>query len=225
MLPQTFITENHEDVPDFVCDKCTLKVRSGMVAEMVEMNIEEFEFMLRNQSPNVWKYKEFMIKQRKMFHENHANIVLVKTHLVTIKGHDKGFRHLSDELLNEKIDYCDQLVDELRIVTPGEFKIYPFDSRLSVLFYALVKHSIQGPLFCALGPLFSALVREEAIFAVCKRCANEGFACMCKEKFIFFRLRQNGQILRVQWEREMPIFIFFFEIFFSIAFFTKSAFL
>ena len=40
----------------------------------------------------------------------------------------------------------------------------------------------QGPFFCALGPLFCALVREEAIFAVCKRCANEGFACMCKEK-------------------------------------------
>ena len=41
----------------------------------------------------------------------------------------------------------------------------------------------QGPFFCALGPLFCALVREEAIFAVCKRCANEGFACMCKEKY------------------------------------------
>ena len=40
----------------------------------------------------------------------------------------------------------------------------------------------QGPFFCALGPLFCALVQEEAIFAVCKRCANEGFACMCKEK-------------------------------------------
>ena len=38
----------------------------------------------------------------------------------------------------------------------------------------------QGPFFCARGPLFCALVREEAIFAVCKRCANEGFACMCK---------------------------------------------
>ena len=40
----------------------------------------------------------------------------------------------------------------------------------------------QRPFFCALGSLFCALVREEAIFAVCKRCANEGFACMCKEK-------------------------------------------
>ena len=33
------------------------------------------------------------------------------------------------------------------------------------------------------GPLFCALVREEAIFAVCKRCANESFAYMCKEKY------------------------------------------
>ena len=42
----------------------------------------------------------------------------------------------------------------------------------------------QRPFFCALGPLFCALVREEAIFAVCKWCANEGFACMWKEKKI-----------------------------------------
>ena len=39
----------------------------------------------------------------------------------------------------------------------------------------------QGLFFCALGPLLCALVRKEAIFAVCKRCANEGFACMCKK--------------------------------------------
>ena len=43
----------------------------------------------------------------------------------------------------------------------------------------------HGRLFCALGPLFGALVRGEAIFDVCKRCANEGFACMCKEKISF----------------------------------------
>ena len=40
----------------------------------------------------------------------------------------------------------------------------------------------QRPLLRALGPLFCALVREEAIFVVCKQCAKEGFACMCKEK-------------------------------------------
>ena len=64
-------------------------------------------------------------------------------------------------------------------------------------FYALVGSSktrftqgrlfyTQGPLFCALGPLFCALVREKAIFAVYKWCANEGFACMCKDKLFFF---------------------------------------
>ena len=39
----------------------------------------------------------------------------------------------------------------------------------------------QGPLFCALGSLFCALVREEAIFTESKRYAHEGFPCMCKE--------------------------------------------
>ena len=59
-------------------------------------------------------------------------------------------------------------------------------------FYALVRYftpkgdylTSNGPLFCALGPLFCALVREEVISAVCKRCANEGFAYMSKENVI-----------------------------------------
>ena len=50
-------------------------------------------------------------------------------------------------------------------------------------FYTLLKHVSCKGFFCALGTLFCALVRKEAIFAVCKRCANEGFACMCKEKW------------------------------------------
>ena len=54
-------------------------------------------------------------------------------------------------------------------------------------FYALVKRdSPKGDFFYTQGPLFCALVREEAIFAVCKQWANEGFACMCKENNFFF---------------------------------------
>ena len=57
----------------------------------------------------------------------------------------------------------------------------------------------QGRLFCALEPLFCALVREEAIFAVCKRCANEGFACICKEKE-FFDIHNGCKIVAVEGE-------------------------
>ena len=51
-------------------------------------------------------------------------------------------------------------------------------------FYHILRSINPRAFFCALGLLFCALVREEAIFAVCKRCANEGFTCMCKEKSI-----------------------------------------
>ena len=44
----------------------------------------------------------------------------------------------------------------------------------SILCSSKARHT-QRPLFCA-------LVREEAIFAICKRSENEGFACMSKEK-------------------------------------------
>ena len=52
----------------------------------------------------------------------------------------------------------------------------------------------QGSLFCAAGPLFCSPVREGAIFPVCERCENEGFACMCKEKNVFdkFRSMRHG---------------------------------
>ena len=52
----------------------------------------------------------------------------------------------------------------------------------------------QGPFFCALGPLFCALVREEAIFAHCKWCANEGFACMCNENIFDAYIMYNSVI-------------------------------
>ena len=64
-------------------------------------------------------------------------------------------------------------------------------------FYTLLKRFIQGPFFSALGPLFCALVREETIFAVCKRCANEGFACMCKEKTCFSHFFYNFFFLKM----------------------------
>ena len=52
----------------------------------------------------------------------------------------------------------------------------------------------QGRLFYTQGPLFCALVREEAIFAVCKPCANERFACMCKNKpIVQCRVGREGQ--------------------------------
>ena len=39
-------------------------------------------------------------------------------------------------------------------------------------------------------------MREEAIFAVCKRCANEGFACMCKEKIYLYTRNVRHDVLR-----------------------------
>ena len=41
-----------------------------------------------------------------------------------------------------------------------------------------------------IGSLFRALVQEEAISAVCKRCVYEGFAFMCNETFISQKSRQ-----------------------------------
>ena len=80
-------------------------------------------------------------------------------------------------------------------------------------FYALLKHvSPMGDYFTpkghffALGPVFCALVREEAIFVVCKRCANKGFACMCKEK-VFFTTAMNTDLMKIHFHMTRHLWI------------------
>ena len=57
-------------------------------------------------------------------------------------------------------------------------------------------------LFYTQGPLFWTLVREEAIFAVCKRCVNEGFACMCKGNVFFLISFDKFDVWSDERERE-----------------------
>ena len=62
--------------------------------------------------------------------------------------------------------------------------------KLFTTFYALLKHvSPEGDYFTPKGHFLppKAIILPfcpKAIFAVCKRCANGGFACMCKEKIV-----------------------------------------
>ena len=101
------------------------------------------------------------------------------------------YRHIENALQLHFINNCQH--DDINIVTvsvatrrwtaslkPRRRFLHSSKTRFTQgrLFYS------QCPLFCAIGPLFRALVREEAIFAVCKRCANEGCARMCQENII-----------------------------------------
>ena len=52
-----------------------------------------------------------------------------------------------------------------------------------------------GKAFCALVTLFCYIVRESAIFAACTRCANDGFAWICKE-IVSYVTREEKQQFR-----------------------------
>ena len=48
--------------------------------------------------------------------------------------------------------------------------------------------AFKGHYVALSGYYFALQCRNSAIFAVCKRCANAGFACMCEQKFISQKL-------------------------------------
>ena len=52
---------------------------------------------------------------------------------------------------------------------------------------------------------------EEAIFAVCKRCANEGFACMCKEKKFYYE-KSNIFTSRIVLPEEVNLWFYYYEL-------------
>ena len=78
------------------------------------------------------------------------------------------------------------------------------------------------------GPLFCVLVREKAIYAVCKRYAKAGFTCMCKE-FFFLSIWHSSsfkykafKLIRVVTLTLLFLFIFsnlFYKLF-DVYFFT-----
>ena len=129
MLPPTFIVKIRDhDIPDFVCDKCSAKVTSKTVLNMIAQDEKEWQMLISSGCCNISTYKKILEKQRKILHEGHANIVNFKASILPRRMvNEQSLQQISDELLVEFMKYCKEVVENLKLLTPCEFQMYPFD--------------------------------------------------------------------------------------------------
>ena len=128
MLPPTFIVDKRNSgFSDYICDKCKKKVPQTAILDMFAQDEKEWAMLESNACCDVSKYKEILEKQRKIFHEGHANIVRVKA--LMVKRIANSLKQISNELLIEYMRYCKEVAQSLKLLTPCEFQMYPFDAR------------------------------------------------------------------------------------------------
>ena len=134
MLPPTFIVDVRcENFPDFVCDKCNARVPALTICHMITEDEKEWLRLDSSKCRDISKYKKILEKQRKIFHEGHANILNVKAFIIDRLPF--GLKGVSNELLIEYIKYFEEVAEYLKVLVPCEFQMYPFHARLLRLFY------------------------------------------------------------------------------------------
>ena len=138
MLPPTFVVDDcRYDVLDFVCDNCNARIPSETIQNIVTQNERE----LISAGNNISKYKEIIQKQRKIFHENHGIILTIKSKIAILimSTYQLEDEEYSTKLLIECINYCKEVAQNLKLLTPCEFdEMYPFDTRLLHSFFYFV---------------------------------------------------------------------------------------
>ena len=125
MLPPTFSVNNRDDnLPDFVCDKCSAKVSQKTILDILERLEKERNVTLSlepSESCDISQCKKILEKQRKILHEGHGNIVCVKILIVRRISNIDSFQHISNELLMEYMKYCKEIVENVKLLMPCEF--------------------------------------------------------------------------------------------------------
>ena len=119
-----------ENVPDFVCDKCSAKVPQIKILNILAQLEKEREVAL-NPSCDISQFEKILEKQRNILHEGHGDIVDVKILLVSRISTLAGFQHISDQMLIQYIKYCKEIVENVKLLMPCEFRTIDSRSLLS----------------------------------------------------------------------------------------------
>ena len=130
MLPLTFIDKVDDKVPDFVCDKCSA-IFPMIKILMILAQLEEEREVALNPSCDISQYEKILEKQRNILHEGHGDIVDVKILLVSRISTLNSLKHISDELLIKYIKYCKEIVENVKLLMPCEFRTIDSRSLLS----------------------------------------------------------------------------------------------
>ena len=131
MLPPTFISDVRSrigflDHVIYACDKCTAKASSVMIQRIEMESHQKWRKLQVDQCRDICEMKKILEEQRMLFHEGHANVFDVKVELAVLIGAQSNLKLISNELLPEKIQYCNETAVTYKLIMPCEFLLYLF---------------------------------------------------------------------------------------------------
>ena len=138
MLPPSFIVNNYNDnLPDFVCDKCSAKVPQITIMNTLTQLVKERDSTLKaDESSDVSQFIKTLEKQRKILHKGHGQIVEVKISIVNGISNIDSFQHISNELLIEYMKYSKEVIEIVNLLIPCEFQTIDSRSLFSLSHFA-----------------------------------------------------------------------------------------
>ncbi|GLV39505.1 SET and MYND domain containing arthropod-specific member 5 [Carabus blaptoides fortunei] len=121
---------------EWACSKCTIKLASDQVANLVNQIGEEVDSVQANR-PTVKDLEGLLEKMLTFLHPNHYHVYSVKHSLLQLYGYQQGFlpNQLSDDLLRKKATMCRELLHITEKIDPG-------NARLS-LYFGVILHELH----------------------------------------------------------------------------------
>ncbi|XP_057666323.1 SET domain-containing protein SmydA-8-like [Diorhabda carinulata] len=122
LLPKTFIDNKTNDRgSDWCCNECPSKLSPYAVQDLLDRIGKDLTEMPKD---NIKECKNFIDSYEELLHPNHYFLTEVKIALINLIGGEKnGLRDVSEENLQLKLKFCQNLCDLFKQLTPGENKM------------------------------------------------------------------------------------------------------
>lgn len=124
-----------DDETDWACSKCKVKVSSSQV-NMVISQMQEQVDSVQMMGGSVPMLENLLCRLSTFLHPNHYHLYSIKHSLVQLYGRQPNY--ISQEILNNKIKMCKDLLAITKILDPG-------NARLS-LYSAVLNHELHSAL-------------------------------------------------------------------------------
>ncbi|CAG9774107.1 unnamed protein product [Ceutorhynchus assimilis] len=110
-----------QDNPDWVCNKCNIKLPNGEISNFVEHLKKEVDKEI-DKKPKLEELEEFLNKLEVFLHANHYLVYTIKHSLVQLYKID-GEIEISNGFLQDKLKMCQELIDLTKKLDAGNTRL------------------------------------------------------------------------------------------------------
>ena len=117
------------DESEWACNKCPIKVKNEQVQQITNQMGEEIDHII-SKTPSVSAIESLIEKLSTFLHPNHYHMFGLKHSLIQLYGNHKesNIKNLKTEILNKKIQFCDELFGIVNILDPFSIRLSIYTS-------------------------------------------------------------------------------------------------